>query len=108
MVGSPRARTSPTSAVSSLAYHAFVASRKPGDTTMHDGYSDEQLFFLGFAQSWCNKRRPELERELLLADPHSTPKYRVNGPLSNASEFAAAFQCKPGSKMVRSNACAIW
>ena len=91
-----------------LAYRAFQATRKPGATKIEGGFSDEQLFFLGTAQAWCSKRRPELERQRLITDPHSTPKYRINGPLSDLPEFAAAFQCKPGSKMVRQDACVVW
>jgi endothelin-converting enzyme/putative endopeptidase len=91
-----------------LAYHAYQATRKPRGTKPANGFSDDELFFLGTAQSWCSKRRPELERQRLITDPHSTPKFRINGSLSNLSEFAAAFQCKPGSKMVRQDACVIW
>jgi predicted metalloendopeptidase len=94
-----------------LAYSAFLASRKAAGkpTTRPDkGFTDDQLFFLGTAQAWCTKRTPELEHQRLLTDTHSTPKYRINGSLSNLAEFAAAFQCKPGSKMVRENACVVW
>jgi len=37
-------------------------------------------------------------------------RFRVNGPLSNMSEFAAAFQCKAGDPMVRpeKDRCQIW
>jgi predicted metalloendopeptidase len=43
-------------------------------------------------------------------NPHSPPKFRVNGPISNVSEFAQAFQCKEGSAMVRPPAkrCEVW
>jgi putative endopeptidase len=60
------------------------------------------------SRSWCGKRRPELEAQRIITDPHSPPKFRINGPLSNLPEFAAAFQCKPGTKMVRQDACTVW
>ena len=41
-------------------------------------------------------------------DPHSHPRFRVNGPLSHMPEFARAFQCKPGTPMVATNACEVW
>ena len=41
-------------------------------------------------------------------DPHSWAQYRVNGPLSNMPEFAKAWGCKAGDKMVRADACLIW
>ena len=92
-----------------LAYRAYAGSRKPDQKSdMKSGFTDDQLFFLGFAQGWCSKRRPELERARLITDPHSTPKFRVNGPLSNFPEFAATFQCKPGAKMASQAPCVVW
>jgi putative endopeptidase len=75
-----------------------------------DGFTREQQFFLGFAQSWCANYRPESLRLLVATNPHSPPKFRVNGPLSNLPEFASAFQCKEGSPMVRGpgDRCEIW
>ena len=72
--------------------------------------SAEQEFFLGYAQAWCGNIRKELLRLQTQTNPHSPPKFRVNGPLSNLPEFAAAFQCKEGSAMVRPPAqrCEIW
>ena len=40
--------------------------------------------------------------------PHSPPRYRVNGPLSNLPQFQQAFQCKAGDKMVSQNRCTVW
>jgi predicted metalloendopeptidase len=68
----------------------------------------DQQFFLGFAQSWCGKMRDEALRHQVATNPHSPPNYRVNGPLSNTPEFAAAFACVPGSHMVRKDRCEVW
>ena len=38
--------------------------------------SNEQLFFLSFAQVWCSKSTPEAQHISLLRDPHSPPQYR--------------------------------
>ncbi len=91
--------------------HAAMVARDGYQATAKssEGFTDEQLFFLGVGQAWCTKRRPEDERMRAVVDPHASPKFRVNGPLSNLSEFAAAFQCKPGAKMVRAaEACTVW
>jgi endothelin-converting enzyme/putative endopeptidase len=77
------------------------------------GFTPEQQFFLGFAQSWCANYRPESLRLLVATNPHSPPRFRVNGPLSNTPEFATAFQCKDTSPMVRNvggkaNRCEVW
>jgi len=54
--------------------------------------------------------RPELKRMLVTIDPHPLAKFRVNGPLANMPQFAAAFQCKADDAMVREEAkrCVIW
>jgi endothelin-converting enzyme/putative endopeptidase len=74
------------------------------------GFSPAQQFFLGFAQAWCANYRPEALRLLVATNPHSPPKFRVNGPLSNLPQFAQAFSCKEGSPMVRAadKRCEIW
>jgi putative endopeptidase len=71
-------------------------------------YSAEQQFFLGFAQSWCAKGRPEPLKTLARTNPHATPEWRVKGPLSNLVAFQEAFGCKPGQPMVRSPRCEVW
>ncbi|HYH78159.1 MAG TPA: M13-type metalloendopeptidase [Longimicrobium sp.] len=40
-------------------------------------------------------------RNFVLTNEHSPPVFRVNGPLSNLAEFAAAFGCAAGDAMVR-------
>jgi endothelin-converting enzyme/putative endopeptidase len=92
-----------------LAHAAMKSARPESAAAPAGGYSEEQLFFLGVGQAWCTKRTPELEAVRLKVDPHSTPRFRVDGPLSNMPEFAAAFSCKPGSKMVRAaDSCTVW
>jgi predicted metalloendopeptidase len=72
------------------------------------GYSAEQQLFLAHAQAWCAQIRPENARLRAATDPHSSARWRVNGPLSNVPEFAKAFQCKAGDPMVRADRCVIW
>ncbi|MFO0727627.1 MAG: M13 family metallopeptidase [Myxococcota bacterium] len=74
----------------------------------YQGWTSSQLFFLGYGQSWCTKRRPEDSRVRVNVDPHSPPIWRVNGPLSNLKAFSEAFGCKAGQKMARPNACEVW
>ncbi|HEY7290765.1 MAG TPA: M13 family metallopeptidase [Vicinamibacterales bacterium] len=73
-----------------------------------DGFTGEQRVFLGWAQVWCENARSEAERLKAQTNPHSSNKYRVNGPLSNMPEFQKAFACKPSSPMIRQNACRVW
>jgi putative endopeptidase len=91
------------------AYTAFKKSMegKPRPANI-DGFTPEQRFFLGWAQVWASISTPEFERNQVLTDPHSHQRWRVNGPTSNMPEFAEAFGCKVGQKMVRPNPCQIW
>jgi putative endopeptidase len=66
-----------------------------------DGLSQEQRFFLSYAQIWRTNIRPEYLRLALNVDPHSPARFRVNGPLSNLPEFAKAFDISAPSPMIR-------
>ena len=63
------------------------------------GFTPTQRFFLGYALSWLENRRPQSVRTLVLTDVHSPEKFRVNGPLVNVDAFYEAFNVKPGNKM---------
>jgi putative endopeptidase len=72
------------------------------------GFTTLQRFFLSYAFTWCDQYRPELIRTLVLTNPHSYPKYRVNNVVSNMPEFKQAFGCHEGQKMVHKDFCRIW
>ena len=59
-------------------------------------------------QVWCTNSRPEDNHMSILADPHSLPKFRVIGPLSNSNEFAAQFKCRLDTAMNPAKKCEIW
>ncbi len=79
---------------------------KAGDSV--DGFTPVQQFFVSFGQVWCANVTPQALRLQAQSNPHSTPKYRVNGAVSNMPEFQKAFNCKAGQPMVRANACRVW
>lgn len=92
-----------------IAYDAFQKAMADGKRQGEiDGFTPEQRFFLGWAQVWAAKSTTEAERSQVLGDPHALPKWRVNGPMSNMPQFAKAFGCKSGDKMVREDMCEIW
>jgi len=93
-----------------IAYQALeeTLATKKGESAKIDGLSPEQRFFLSYALQWCGSTRPEVLRELASNNPHSPPKYRVNGVLSDTPEFWRASGCKNGQPMVRDNACRVW
>ena len=93
-----------------IAYAAFQKAMEGKPRVNIDGFTPEQRFFLGFARGWATNMRPEIQRLIVLQDPHPLAKFRVNGPLSNMPQFAAAFACKEGDLMARpeKERCAIW
>jgi len=85
-----------------VAYHAYKLSLKGKKAPVIDGLTGDQRFFMGWAQVWRRKSRPEETRRRLLTDPHSPGKYRVIGILSNLPEFYRAFDVHKGDPMWRS------
>ena len=69
------------------------------------GMSDEKLFFTAWASVWCAKRTPQRATELLHLDPHSPPRWRINGPASQSKEFARVFGCK---RPTDQPTCNVW
>jgi putative endopeptidase len=87
-----------------LAYAALqkALDKNPGAREKKiDGFTPEQRFFLSFATIWKSKQRDEDLKLRLNTDPHSPARYRVNGPLSDLSEFQKAFNIPDNSPMVR-------
>jgi putative endopeptidase len=95
-----------------LALNALEAELKKQGKSLDDkgpdGWTYRQRFFLSYAYSWCANVRPEIARMMVTTNPHSMPIFRIDDVVSNMSEFAQAFGCKAGQKMVRANACRVW
>jgi endothelin-converting enzyme/putative endopeptidase len=93
-----------------LAYRAWKSSTASQRLQPIDGLTPEQRFFVGNAQWACALARPQTERLLARTDPHSPPRYRVNGLMVNMPEFAQAFSCKAGQPMVnpKEKICRVW
>jgi endothelin-converting enzyme/putative endopeptidase len=91
-----------------LAHGAMEEWLKMRPLPQRSRYSASQQFFLGFAQSWCTKYRPETARLRAATDPHAPPYWRVNGPLANLASFQEAFQCKADAAMVKPRRCDVW
>ena len=52
--------------------------------------------------------REESLRLQVATDPHSPPKFRVNGVVQNMPEFQKAFSCKASQPMAKANVCRVW
>lgn len=92
-----------------LAFQAYRNMRKNAkEEYVAEGFNEDQQFFLSVGQIWCAKAREEAARMLAQVDPHSPPRFRVNGSLSNTPEFAKAFGCAVGTPMNPAGACKVW
>jgi len=87
-----------------VAWDAFRIAAQGKPDTKRDGLTQEQRFFLSFAQTWRTQQRPEALRLQVQSNEHAPAKFRTNGPVSNVPEFAAAFSCKSGEPMARTAA----
>jgi putative endopeptidase len=61
-----------------------------------DGLTGDQRVFLGWAQVWRAKVREDRQKQLLVSDPHSPARARVDVPLKNIDAWYDAFGVKPG------------
>jgi putative endopeptidase len=68
----------------------------------------DRRFFLAYAQARCSNLSDAYLRTLVSSNPHSPPRYRVNGVLQNLVEFQRAYSCKAGQKMVSPKVCSVW
>ncbi len=97
-----------------LAHAALATRLRDAHPTIAKGerrtYTNEQEFFLSFAQGWCSNEREAYLRLQVATNPHSPAKFRVNGPVANLASFARAFGCKEGDAMRRGEKqqCEVW
>ena len=74
-----------------IAFKAYQLSLAGKVAPVIDGFTGEQRFFLGWAQCWRQKMRPEEIRRRVATDPHSPDEFRCNQVVRNLDEFYAAF-----------------
>ncbi|KAK5982542.1 hypothetical protein GCK32_001736 [Trichostrongylus colubriformis] len=85
-----------------IAYRAyqkhFSKLSESAETEAVDGFTQDQLFFLGFSQLWCSKTAEFTLYEQLF-NPHPPLEYRMTMAAMNSPSFATAFHCSSKSKM---------
>ncbi|KAK2579846.1 hypothetical protein KPH14_007530 [Odynerus spinipes] len=92
------------------AYHIYIKENKDKKEEVLPGLENlttEQLFFLSYANIFCEVLSPERLKKYN-GDQHSTGRLRVLGPISNSESFAKAFNCPVGSPMNPERKCNIW
>ncbi|RWS22458.1 endothelin-converting enzyme 1-like protein [Leptotrombidium deliense] len=71
-------------------------------------YTMNQIFWLLSAMNWCTNATVQYLKNIMHHDEHSSPMFRVIGPLSNHKQFAKSFNCPKGSTMNPSKKCSFW
>ena len=75
-----------------IAYDALQRSiRRNGGNRIIDGFTQEQIFFISYAQLWRGKNREGLKRMYALADTHSPQEIRGLIPVVTHPSFRNAF-----------------
>jgi putative endopeptidase len=82
-----------------LAYRALTKVEGFENLPKIDGFTPTQRFFLSWAQAWRQNITKERSLQLLTLDPHGPNEMRCNLPLSNISQFHAAFEIPEGTPM---------
>jgi putative endopeptidase len=84
-----------------IAYSALM--KKIGDSCIPeiDGFTQEQRFFLSWANVWKANIRKETALERLITDPHSPACLRINGVVTNLKEFYDAFNVSKEDKLYK-------
>ena len=84
-----------------MALDAYHLSLKGQPAPVIDGFSGDQRFFLGWAQSWGSKYRDDYLKQALAVDPHSPDMIRALAPERNIDAWYAAFGVTDGKYYVK-------
>jgi predicted metalloendopeptidase len=82
----------------SAAYDAYRLSLAGKPAPVVEGLSGDEQFFISFAQSWRQKLREPLLRQLVLTDGHAPDEYRAD-VVRNLDPWYETFGVKPGQKL---------
>jgi endothelin-converting enzyme len=88
---------------------AFAAWKKRANETPNQDlpglghFSQEQLFFVSYANWWCGKSRDETAVNRIYTDPHAPKWARILGTMANSRDFKEAFGCKEKEPV-----CELW
>ncbi|KPI34534.1 Endothelin-converting enzyme 1 [Cyphellophora attinorum] len=85
------------------AWKKRAAEKKNQNLPGLEHFTQEQLFFVNYANWWCGASRKETAVNRIYTDPHAPKWARVLGTMANSREFKEAFSCK-----VKEPVCELW
>ncbi len=87
-----------------MAYRALQIANEGKEDPMIDGFTQEQRFFLSYAQAWRQNITDESLKLQVQTDPHTPNRFRLLGTTSNLDEFQEAFGCSDDDPVMRARA----
>ncbi|KAI6194124.1 Neprilysin-1 [Aphelenchoides besseyi] len=89
--------------------HLFTSGMKDVSVPGFEHLDPNQLFYIGFAMSYCSHSKPaESVRQIFSDDHHAPAAVRINAVLSNQPSFARAFRCAPSAPLNIAQRCVVW
>jgi putative endopeptidase len=82
----------------SVAYDGYKLSLNGKPAPIRQDFTGDQQFFISFAQSWRDKYREPLLRQLILTDGHAPSEYRADS-VRNIDSWYDALSVKAGQKL---------
>lgn len=91
-----------------LAYNKWT--ERHGSENLLPGlpYTQQQLFWISAAQTWCSTARSWYIKMTIATDSHAPNRFRVLGSMQNNKDFSKDFKCSLGSPMNPIKKCEIW
>jgi endothelin-converting enzyme len=86
-----------------VAWKKRAAEKPNQDLPGLEGFTQEQVFHISYANWWCGKTTPQQALNWIYTDPHSPKDARVLGTMANAKSFRESFNCP-----VKTPTCKLW
>ncbi|XP_020296566.1 endothelin-converting enzyme 1-like isoform X2 [Pseudomyrmex gracilis] len=95
------------------AYHTYKNWKADLQETEYrlkglEHYTDDQIFFLTYAQFFCETVLPEHVHNNIVQNKHLLMEIRVRGSLSNSRKFSEVYNCPLETPMNPKKKCALW
>ena len=96
--------------ISYKTYKAWEEAQNKSEARLPGlNYTNDQVYFIQFAQRWCRVQTDQYLIKLIKGDDrHSPNDARVYGTIANSPHFGQIFKCANGTKMNPVKKCIVW